>query len=133
MTKILILVNDRDTQTLLELALEKEGYIPIIAASDQDVLDQVQTGHYSLLIFKPKNFDEGWELYRALKSNPALYGTGLLLLLRYPMFTAENAQKISQLLKSGDEYINHPYDIDELLGCVRTVWDQYGHPLPKGG
>ena len=86
------------------------------------------------MIFKPENsFDEGWALYCALKSNPALYGTGLLLLLRYPMFTAENAQKISQLLKSGDEYIHQPYDIDELLGRVRNVWDQYGHPLPKGG
>lgn len=132
MTKILILDNDREMQTLLKLVLEREGYSPVIAADHLDALQTLPTGQYSLFIFRAEtSFDAAWEFYCALKSNPALPTTGILMLLRYPMFTEENANKLRQLLKNGDEYMNYPYIMTELLGRVRNVWDQYGHPLPK--
>jgi two-component system, cell cycle sensor histidine kinase and response regulator CckA len=115
----LLIVEDDQTQRLkLTAILESQGYDVAVAADGVDGLEKVKSLHPDLVlsdIIMPRM--DGYELCRAIRNDPALIATRVVLLTAQ----GEMADVIKGLEAGADNYVTKPYDTKRLLGTCEAI------------
>ena len=114
MVKILIAEDEEPIANLIRMNLKKAGYACECAYDGQEAADQMEEGHYDLLlldIMLPKI--NGYELMEYAKSIqlPVIFITA--------MDSTEN--KVKGLKMGAEDYLAKPFEIVELLARVEAV------------
>ena len=111
MTRILVVDDEPDIVSTLQLILDFEGYDVLLAYDGREALDQARTGRPDLIItdiMMPRM--DGLELCRALRAGPETRDIPIIVL--------------SSIEPEGevcwDAHVLKPSDVDALLGTVRA-------------
>jgi diguanylate cyclase (GGDEF)-like protein len=114
---ILIVEDEDDIARLLEMNLELEGYECHIASRGDDAIDlaiRVRPDLVILDLMLPGL--DGVEVCRQLRKDPRSASVGIIML------TARNlpSDRVAGLEAGADDYVDKPFDIDELVARVHT-------------
>ena len=118
---ILIVDDDPNIAHLICLYLEKEGWLPVVARNGDEALHAFAKREYALVLLDIMM--------------PGMDGMQVLSRIREKsrtpviMITAKDqvADRIRGLDYGADDYLNKPFDMQELLARVRAVLRRYGN------
>lgn len=118
MLKILIAEDEEPIANLIRMNLRKAGYECTCALDGEEAADQMENGHYDLLlldIMLPKI--DGYELmeYARTLGLPVIFITAM----------DSTANKVKGLKMGAEDYIAKPFEIVELLARVEAVLRRY--------
>ena len=108
---ILVVDDDPEILSMLQLRLEHRGYKVLTASDGKEALAQAKRSRPALMILDvmmpSKN---GWEVARALKQDPVTEGIKILML------TAIGAQvnEMTSPLYGADAHLDKPFNFNEL-------------------
>lgn len=108
---ILVVDDDPEILSMLQLRLEKRGYKVLTASDGKEALVVAKRSRPALMILDvmmpAKN---GWEVARALKQDPVTEG------IKVVMLTAIGAQvnEMTSPLYGADAYLDKPFKFDDL-------------------
>ena len=108
---ILVVDDDPEILSMLQLRLEKRGYKVLTASDGKEALTVAKRSRPALMILDvmmpSKN---GWEVARALKQDPVTEGIKILML------TAIGAQvnEMTSPLYGADAHLDKPFNFNEL-------------------
>lgn len=116
--RVLVVDDERDIATVLEINLSAEGFEVEIATEPQQALERA-------LVFRPDlvlldvNMPgmDGLQVTRALRSDALTASTSIILLTA----KASVDDRLIGLASGADDYITKPFDIDEVLSRVRAA------------
>lgn len=114
---ILIVEDEDDIARLLEMNLELEGYECRIASRGDDALDLALQHRPDLVLLDLMLPGvDGVEVCRQLRKDPRTAAVGIIML------TARNlpSDRVAGLEAGADDYVDKPFDIDELVARVHT-------------
>ena len=116
--KILIVDDEEEVRNSVSEFLEGQGYSAVDAADGEEALAKCFTEKPDLLLLDlrlPKV--DGYQVCQTLKGNPI---TSVIPII---MITALNStsQKVKGIEYGADDYIEKPFDLDELLARIRMV------------
>ncbi len=118
----LLLVDDEENlRSMLEAALQHNGFDVIAAANGRDALDAVATAKPDVIILDVMLPDlDGFEVCRRLRAD----GTRTPVLF----LTARDAtdDKVRGLTLGGDDYLVKPFSLDELVARVQALLRRSG-------
>ena len=117
-TKVLVVDDEEDVRATLCEFLEEHGFAPVEAADGEEALAKYFTEKPDLILLDlrlPKV--DGFQVCQTLKGNPI---TSVIPII---MVTALNAtpQKVKGMEYGADDYIEKPFDLEELLARIRMV------------
>ncbi|SVB96377.1 uncharacterized protein METZ01_LOCUS249231 [marine metagenome] len=117
-TKVLVVDDEEDVRSTLCEFLEEHGFAPVEAADGEEALAKSFTEKPDLILLDlrlPKV--DGFQVCQTLKGNPI---TSVIPII---MVTALNAtpQKVKGMEYGADDYIEKPFDLEELLARIRMV------------
>ena len=115
---ILVVDNEADIRSLIELNLELEGYDVAIASDGEEALAQALAVRPSLIlldVMMPKL--DGFEVCRRLRADARTSAIPIILLTARGL----TVDKVVGLTAGADDYIIKPFDALELLARVRTT------------
>ena len=118
--RILIAEDDESIITLLEFLMKRSGYSTRIVRDGGEALAALEAFHPHLVLLDVMlPVKSGHEICRAIRGNPAMLGTRVLML------TAKGAlNDVSRGLASGaDEYVIKPFSTQDLVARVRALLD----------
>jgi diguanylate cyclase (GGDEF)-like protein len=118
MTESILIVDDEpDIAALLAVNLEAEGYQCHRAARGDDAL-QVALEHRPDLVLLDLMLPgvDGVEVCRQLRKDPRTASAGIIMLTA----KSQRADRIAGLEAGADDYVDKPFDLDELLARVHT-------------
>jgi len=115
--KILVVDDQIDLVKTLQFALEFEQYKVLVSYNGEDALNQARKETPDLIlldIMLPKL--DGYKVCRLLKFDEQYKHIPIL------MMTAKSQEKDKLIGKEtgADEYITKPFDMEELIGKIRT-------------
>jgi two-component system alkaline phosphatase synthesis response regulator PhoP len=115
--KILVVDDEVDLVKTIQFSLEAEGYKVLVSYNGEDALKQSRKENPDLIlldIMLPKL--DGYKVCRLLKFDEQYKHIPILML------TAKTQEKDKLIGKEtgADEYITKPFDMDELMGKVKT-------------
>jgi len=115
--RILVAEDNKDSQNLIKLHLEKEGYEVITADDGQEALEIFQRGDFRLIVtdwIMPKM--GGVELCQKIRESSSDGYVYVILL------TAKEEKKdlVQAMAQGADDYITKPYDRGELIARIRA-------------
>jgi DNA-binding response OmpR family regulator len=115
--KILLVDDEVDLVETIRFSLENEGYNVLVSYDGEDALNQARKENPDLILLDlmlPKL--DGYKVCRLLKFDERYKHIPILML------TAKTQEKDKLLGKEtgADEYITKPFDIDKLLGKVKS-------------
>ena len=115
--KILVVDDQIDLVKTLQFALELEQYKVLVSYNGEDALNQARKENPDLIlldIMLPKL--DGYKVCRLLKFDEHYKHIPIL------MMTAKSQEKDKLIGKEtgADEYITKPFDMDELMGKIKT-------------
>ena len=118
---ILVVEDEAALREMVKRRLEWNNYDVSATASGEDGLKKVYEGNVDLIILDiilPRT--DGYEVCRALKSNPCYSGIPVL------MFTAKGsgASQEKAFEAGADGYLVKPYEADILLYKVKTLLER---------
>lgn len=116
--RILIVDDEEEVRASMREYLESNGYAIVEAADGEEALAKTFTEKPDLLLLDlrlPKV--DGYQVCQTLKGNPI---TSVIPII---MVTALNAtpQKVKGIEYGADDYIEKPFDLEELLARVKMV------------
>ena len=119
---ILVVEDDQDIRELLSTLLELADYSPSVCGSAEQALELLREQQFDLILtdYMLPNRTGGW-LIRQAHAEGLLEATPALLVTAYPQPSEVE----------GVEVIPKPFDLDELVECVRKKLD--GKTLPRKG
>ena len=121
MPTVLIVDDEQHIRLLIEQTLEEleDDDVVLLTAPDGEVaLDVVANQHPDLVfldVTMPKR--NGFEVCRAIKSDPATAGTTVFLLTA----KGQAYDREAGLAAGADDYLTKPFDPDELLARARQA------------
>ncbi|MSP63100.1 MAG: response regulator [Myxococcales bacterium] len=116
--KVIIVDDDRDTRALLQFILEQEGYVVSQAPSGLRLISLLHVDRPDLILLDVMmSWINGFELCRAIKSNPAFRGIPICFI---------SARSDPSSLKEGiacgaADYFVKPLDVDNLVKRVSQL------------
>ena len=119
-TKPVILIADDDPQilTMLGIRLAKKGYTVLEASDGLQTLAQARQHHPDLVLLDVmmpgKN---GWEVAKELRADEELHNIGIVMLTAI----GEKVNELTSPLYGADEYIDKPFDFNDLEAKVASV------------
>ena len=117
---ILVVDDDPEILSMLQLRLEKRGYKVLTASDGKEALVVAKRSRPALMILDvmmpAKN---GWEVARALKQDPATEG------IKVVMLTAIGAavNEMTSPLYGADAYLDKPFKFDDLDQALAKLLD----------
>jgi diguanylate cyclase (GGDEF)-like protein len=115
---ILIVEDEDDIAQLLAMNLQTEGYDTAIASRGDDALDLALAGRPDLVVLDLMLPGlNGVEVCRQLRKDPRTATTGIIMLTA----RALPADRVAGLEAGADDYVDKPFDLDELLARVRST------------
>ena len=111
--RIIVLEDEKDILELMEIALEEEGY-EVVAINHHEPLEYIIEFEPELILLDirlPNGY--GHILCHDLKANRETSRIPVIL-----VSGADNLAKIAEECKA-DDYLAKPFNIDDLLRCVR--------------
>ncbi len=123
--RILIVEDEPEFASLLELWMDKAGYRPVIASTGNDALRRFYDDHPDLVILDVALPGlDGWQVIERIRE-----------FSRVPilMVTARSseADKVRGLKLGADDYITKPLSFPELLARVEAALRRAATPLPE--
>jgi CheY-like chemotaxis protein len=117
-TKVLVVDDEEEVRATLCEFLEGHGFAPVEAADGEEALAKSFTEKPDLILLDlrlPKV--DGFQVCQTLKGNPI---TSVIPII---MVTALNStpQKVKGMDYGADDYIEKPFDLEELLARIRMV------------
>jgi DNA-binding response OmpR family regulator len=115
--KILVVDDQVDLVKTIQFSLELEGYQVLVSYNGEDALNQARKENPNLIlldIMLPKL--DGYKVCRLLKFDEKYKHIPILMLTA----KAQEKDKVLGTETGADEYITKPFDIDELMGKVKT-------------
>lgn len=118
MAKILIIDDDIQTTTLLEMLLSRKGY-QTTSVNDSSLAVQVATKTKPDLILLDLMMPDpdGFKVCRMLRADAHFIFTPILIITALD----DTDSKIVAFGAGADGYIIKPYDIDELAATIKTL------------
>ena len=116
--KVLIIEDNLDNLTLVQLLLERESF-QIIAAYDGQSGLKIAKGEKPDLVVLDLDMPvlDGWEVIHTMKADPALAQLPIVVVTAHLLPGERN-----RVLSLGcDGYVSKPYKVQELLGEIRRV------------
>jgi DNA-binding response OmpR family regulator len=115
--KILVVDDEVDLVKTIQFSLELEGYEVLVSYNGEDALAQARNEKPDLIlldIMLPKL--DGYKVCRFLKFDEQYKHLPIL------MMTAKTQEKDKLMGKEtgADEYITKPFDMEELIGKIKT-------------
>jgi DNA-binding response OmpR family regulator len=115
--KILVVDDEVDLVKTIQFSLELEGYEVLVSYNGEDALAQARNEKPDLIlldIMLPKL--DGYKVCRFLKFDEQYKHLPIL------MMTAKTQEKDKLIGKEtgADEYITKPFDMEELIGKIKT-------------
>lgn len=116
--RILIVDDELDLRTNLEVALKKEGFDVVTAENGNEALEiaRIERPDIMLLDVMMPGMD-GYEVCKSMKENSETENTCIIFLTAKDMVSS----KVKGLDKGADDYITKPFSYDELLARVRAM------------
>ena len=117
-TRVLVVDDEEEVRATLCEFLGEHGFVPVQAADGEEALAKSFTEKPDLILLDlrlPKV--DGYQVCQTLKGNPI---TSVIPII---MVTALNAtpQKVMGIEYGADDYIEKPFDLEELLPRIRMV------------
>lgn len=117
-TRVLIADDDLEILTLLKRQLKKLE-LDVMEASDGEEALAAAVEHQPRLVILDVMMPgmSGWEVCRAIRENEALKGTKVIMLTGI----GERLNEMTSPLYGADDYLDKPFDFDELTEKVREA------------
>ena len=121
MPTVLIVDDEQHIRLLIEQTLEEleDDGVELLTASDGAEALDVVANHRPSLVFldvtMPKK--DGFEVARAIKDDPAMAGTTVIMLTA----RGQAYDREAGLAAGADEYLTKPFDPDDLLRRARSA------------
>ncbi len=115
---ILVVDDDPEILTMLQLRLEKTGYKVLTASDGKEALISAKRNRPDLMILDvmmpSKN---GWEVARALKQDPVTDGIKVVMLTAI----GEQVNEITSPLYGADAHLDKPFDFKVLEATLAKL------------
>lgn len=113
--KLLIIEDDDDIRTLLEMALRDDGHVVEGESNGADGLSRALFQSYDLIILDVMLPEmDGWEILRKLRTRKT---TPVLMLTSVDT----PADRVKGLDLGSDDYMPKPFDLEELKARIRAI------------
>ena len=123
---VLVVEDDRNIAELLQMYLEKEGYLVDVAADGGQGLTKFRAGQPDLVLLDVMMpVMDGWSVCRAIRSESQ---TPIIMLTA----KGETDDKVMGLRTGADDYITKPFEMKEVLARIEAVLRRTGSaPVEK--
>lgn len=116
---ILYIEDEHQMVDLVQQALKLLGYKVNSAVSGRQGLAMMRQRKPDLLLLDLMMPDfNGWDIYRALKSDQELADVPVIIITARIL---ENGRKVIADLPPADDYITKPFDVEQLLRSVQNL------------
>jgi CheY-like chemotaxis protein len=118
--KILVIDDDFANRRVLQLVLTRNGYTASLAGDGCEGLRMAKAVRPDLILldfFMPG--EDGFEVLAQLKADPELRGIPVVI---FTVLVREESER--QALKMGAAYVTKPFDISEVITCIRRILPQ---------
>ena len=117
MSRILVIEDEHDIQTLLRFNLEKEGHQVVLAGTGNDGLHELRRGSFDLVLLDLMLPDrDGLEVCRVMRADPALSQVPIIMVTA----KGEESDVVLGLGIGADDYVVKPFRVKELLARIRV-------------
>ena len=117
MSRILVIEDEPDIQTLLRFNLEKDGHQVVVAANGNDGLHELRRSGFDLVLLDLMLPDrDGLEVCRIIRADQALAATPVIMLTA----KGEESDVVIGLGLGADDYVTKPFRIKELLARIKV-------------
>ena len=123
--RLLVVDDEPDVAGMAALVLSRAGYLVDTAASGNEALERIDSGHYALILLDINMPGmDGWEVLRVLKADERTAA------IPVAMFSVrgEVRDKVHGLQEGALDYITKPFGVDELPARVATILDRHRPP-----
>ncbi len=117
MSRILVIEDEPDIQTLLRFNLEKDGHAVVVAGNGNDGLHQLRRATFDLVLLDLMLPDrDGLEVCRVIRGDPALSGVPVIMVTA----KGEESDVVIGLGLGADDYVTKPFRVKELLARIKV-------------
>lgn len=121
--RILVVDDDKQIVRLVRSYLEQSGYQVLTAFDGADALQAIRRDRPDLVVLDVMlPHQDGWEITRAVRGDPALAPTPIIMLTA----RVEDTDRIIGLELGADDYIAKPFNPREVVARVRAVLRRAG-------
>ena len=114
-TSVLVIEDDRNISELLQMYLEKEGYVVTLAFDGGQGLSKFRSIHPDLVLLDVMMpVMDGWGVCSAIRSES---DTPVIMLTA----KSETSDKVMGLKAGADDYITKPFEMKEVLARIEAV------------
>lgn len=114
---ILYIEDERSTFELVSQALKPLGYRVVRATSGRQGLSMLKKEKPDLLLLDLMMPDlNGWDVYRAVKTDESLAGIPVIVISARPV---EHERAVIADLPPADAYILKPFDVEQVIRVVQ--------------
>jgi DNA-binding response OmpR family regulator len=111
MTKVLIIDDDPDVRTVMDILMKRQGYTVATASSREDALSKLEAFHPSVILLDVLlSGTDGRELCQEIKSNSKMKDTAIIMVSAHPS-AGDNIANYG-----ADDFISKPINTENLLG-----------------
>ena len=126
MSRILIIEDEPDIQTVLRFNLEKDGHHVLVASNGNDGLHELRRSTIDLVLLDLMLPDrDGLEVCRVIRADPSLAGIPVIMLTA----KGEESDVVIGLGLGADDYVAKPLRIKELMARIKVTEFKLVHYL----
>lgn len=129
--RILSLDDEPEMGDLIRLILGRVGYELVFSTNNHEAWDLLHVEQFDLVMQDLMRPDmDGWEFYRMLKSDPALYDLPVMIVTAVARHLGQGTGPLG--VAGVDSYVVKPFGPSELTAAVEFVVRKYGKtPLAR--
>ncbi|HYE04283.1 MAG TPA: response regulator transcription factor [Planctomycetota bacterium] len=117
MSRILVIDDEPDIQTLLRYNLEREGHHVVVSANGNDGLQELRRGHFDLILLDLMLPDrDGLEVCRIIRADQRLGAVPIIMITA----KGEESDVVVGLGLGADDYVTKPFRVKELVARIKV-------------